>query len=49
MNKFKQVSIDDHQRSVQYGPMSEGTMHSEVQYIMDNGHVGPFPPFGQND
>ena len=50
VNKFEQVSSDDHQMSLmggcprgRVGPRSGGGLYSEVQYIVDNGHMGPHP------
>ena len=54
VNKFEQVSSDDHQRSVAGGVGScllsgGGVRYSDVQYIMGNGHMGPLPHCGQTD
>ena len=44
MNKLEQVSSDGHRMSLAEG---RGSLYSEVECIMGNGHMGP-PP-GQID
>ena len=45
MNKFEQVFSDGHQMS-----LAKGSLCSEVQCIMGNGHMGsPFPVDRQTD
>ena len=54
MNKFEQVSSDDHGDVSSRGSrlmsfIRGGVRYSDVQYIMGNGHMGPLPHCGQTD
>ena len=37
------ISVDEGGGQDWKSPCTEGTLHGEVQYIMDNGHIGSYP------